>query len=298
MDLVEDFDTQKSVQDIDDAARLPERVQALMTREATRQPQIRPYEITAPTEATAYLHMWRTACVDRIYSMARTLRLQGATPFIAVRLFDRYIAAVGPAHVFVPGTAAGMIVVACVSLIGKLIDGDSTHCGGKGSMAIYERYAAPEPSDIPFAVRSLAAEMHVAATVGYDLSEPSPHEYVAECTHWFDYFAAARGQRPRPIAEVVVSRCTQYLCNAFVHDPASLGYRAWEIAAAATFVATEAARKVPEASPLVPPTLTALWSKLPWSRGYHLCTLIRSAPGVLVSSRPTGGFVRFSATIQ
>lgn len=277
----------------EDGPVLPHRVSELRLREITLTPRALCLEQMTPARYVAIISTARMDRVNVLYALAYTMRMEKATPFAAVRLFDRYVSTRDPVAFYSETNKATLIAVACLSLAAKLFDRDCTYCGSTKGLGYFEYYTYPnQPHNPAFSAEVLAAEMHVASTLEYNLAEPTPHEYITECTRWLDPDDATRGSQ-RPEIELSCAREALLMCDAFVHEPESLEYRAWEMAAAATYVATETLRGAPQAYYTIPPSLAALWSRISWSRGHVLCSLLRGAPVRIMQTLPDNGLSHF-----
>jgi len=175
----------------------------------------------------------------------------------------------------------------CFDVVGKSVDSDTNLCGsGRRCLLQYALYSDEGDGDMgEFAHMAINTQLDILKTMDESPVPPTPAEYLSECTCWLDYSNVARytttcGRalslfiKTEPIASE-----TLFLCDAVAFVPESTEYSSWEIAACASFIASETARSAPQVERIETPALSSLWSSVPWTRGYKLCKLMRSAPG-------------------
>ena len=268
--------------DANERSKLPMRVETLQKREASLVPDLVPYPSNAET---------RGRCVDCIYRLSHALNLSKTTPFAATRVFDRYM-------IVTPSIAGSEVAMrlaaaAAVDIVGKCVDLDSTCCGHIKAVPVYRHHVTDMWPEDDFVLNFAKAQMRLLEALDSDPVAPTPHEYISECSPWFDPWNAARDRRQRPAQENVLASATALLCDAFVHEAESLKCTCWEIAGIASYSASESARTAIQATDVVTPALQTLWQTIPWSKSVKVQRLMRNSIRCVFNKYVGGGLARY-----
>jgi hypothetical protein len=182
-----------------------------------------------------------------------------------------------------------MVMVTCCDIMGKVVDADKSVCGHPNTMPAYYHYSYRDPAERTeqnrrsFSDDFRLLEHRIMDTLKSEILSPTPVEYMSECCPWFASFSAA--SPPTAAArqsELSNAETALFLCDAFVHGYSSAEYTCREIAAAATFIATEEERETSRSVPVTvgwetsTPQLRALWSTVSWMRSRELKRKINS----------------------
>lgn len=233
----------------------------------------------------------RFLCVDLIFRMAEKMRLAEPVPILAIRIFDRFYSITA-----VSKWQDHFMIFAAVSLnlAAKYAGWDNNPFGHKQTIEFFHRTVS-DPKVIgynDFVQFFNYIESVVLNTIGFELSNPTPFDYITECCRWFDGSNAARGLAPRPEAERTVATTTIFLITALMHSRESMEFSCHEIAGVATYVATNDRRSAPQPHRVDTPGLQGLWSTITWMRSRELCRVISESIDYTFEHSPRGALSR------
>ena len=263
---------------------LPERVQELLLRDlpVPRNPRRQNDQFLAET---------RLKAVDFMFRVTMKARLGMSATWCAVRLYDTFYATTTTESWLLH---TQMIAVVCINLAAKLHSYDTLDYR---DMLRYFYTNVVEDQRIcgfdKFHAFYHVAELTLLNTLKFELSMPTPEEYIMEMSTWLDPLSATRNNETRPKVEVDVARMILYMIGVMLHFEECSGYTAAEMAGVVSFLVASHLNAVPQPYPVVSPQMRSFWGTIPWSVSNKLAKLFYRSVTTLMDELPNAyiGFI-------